>query len=141
MDDTKESLIGKSHMPLTPHPKTHTQIKIKLIKDYIRRNPNISLCELYSKLRTEKGHSRHTTSLFRVITKMDIYINKETKSKYTPKNIGIKWQIDVKYVPKLCYSGIDRESFYQYTIIDEASRERFIYSYKEQSSFSTVDFF
>ena len=30
--------------------------------------------------------------------------------------------------------------FYQYTIIDEASRERFIYPYKEQSSFSTIDF-
>ena len=32
------------------------------------------------------------------------------------------------------------EKFYQYTIIDEASRERFIYPYKEQSSYSTVDF-
>ena len=31
------------------------------------------------------------------------------------------------------------EKFYQYTIIDEASRERFIYPYKEQSSYSTVD--
>ena len=28
----------------------------------------------------------------------------------------------------------------QYTMIDEASRERFIYPYKEQSSFSTIDF-
>ncbi|EEP27444.1 hypothetical protein GCWU000342_02138 [Shuttleworthella satelles DSM 14600] len=32
------------------------------------------------------------------------------------------------------------DKLYQYTVIDEASRERFIYPYKEQSSYSTVDF-
>ena len=32
------------------------------------------------------------------------------------------------------------DKFYQYTVIDEASRERFIYPYKEQSSYSTIDF-
>ena len=48
--------------------------------------------------------------------------------------------MDVKYVPAACYVGTDEEKFYQYTVIDEASRERFIYAYKEQSSYSTVDF-
>ena len=48
--------------------------------------------------------------------------------------------MDVKYIPKECYYGTDGEKFYQYTIIDEASREIFIYPYKEQSSYSTVDF-
>ena len=145
-DGTKESLIDKSHKPLTPHPKAHTQQEIKWIRDYIRRTPNISLCELYGRLRTDKGYSRHAASLFRVMRKMGIYVNKETKSKYTPKpydtptDIGIKWQMDVKYVPKYCYTGTDGEKFYQYTMIDEASRERFIYPYKEQSSYSTIDF-
>ena len=32
------------------------------------------------------------------------------------------------------------DKFYQYTVIDEASRERFIYPYREQSSYSTIDF-
>ena len=32
--------------------------------------------------------------------------------------------MDVKYVPKACYAGADGEMFYQYTMIDEASRER-----------------
>ena len=32
------------------------------------------------------------------------------------------------------------DKFYQYTIIDEATRERFIYPFKEQSSYSTVTF-
>ena len=145
-DGTRESLIDKSHKPLTSHPKAHTEQEIKWIKDYIRRNPNISLCELYGRLRTDKGYSRHAASLFRVMRKMGIYVNKETKSKYTPKpydtptDIGVKWQMDVKYVPKYCYTGTDGERFYQYTMIDEASRERFIYPYKEQSSYSTMDF-
>ena len=48
--------------------------------------------------------------------------------------------MDVKYVPTECYSGSVPQKFYQYTVIDEASRERFIYPYKEQSSYSTIDF-
>ena len=48
--------------------------------------------------------------------------------------------MDVKYVPTVCYVGTDGEKFYQYTMIDEASRERFIYAHKENSSYSTVDF-
>ena len=48
--------------------------------------------------------------------------------------------MDVKYVPTACYVGNLPNRFYQYTVIDEASRERFIYPYKEQSSYSTIDF-
>lgn len=145
-DGTKESLIDKSHRPLSPHPNAHTEQELKWIENYLRRNPHISMCELYGKLRVEKGYSRNASSLFRVLRKMGIYVNKEKKERYTPKkydtpsNIGIKWQMDVKYVPKYCYSGNDGQKFYQYTIIDEASRERFIYPYQEQSSYSTTDF-
>ena len=38
------------------------------------------------------------------------------------------------------FKKFTRHKFYQYTIIDEASRERFIYPYMEQSSYSTIDF-
>ena len=145
-DGTKESLIDKSHKPLTTHPNAHTELEIKWIKDLIRRNPNISMSELYGKLRTERGYSRTAPSLFRVLRKLGFYVTKEKHEKYVPKkydtptDIGIKWQMDVKYVPTECYSGTTPDKFYQYTIIDEASRERFIYPYKEQSSFSTIDF-
>lgn len=145
-DGTKESLIDKSHKPLSPHPNAHTDEEIKWIKDFIRRNHHISMSELYDKLRTEKGYSRTAPSLFRILRKMGLYVNKEKHKIYipkkydTPSDIGIKWQMDVKYVPKECYSGTTPDKFYQYTIIDEASRERFIYLYKEQSSFSTIDF-
>lgn len=110
-DGTKDSLVDKSHRPLTPHPNSHTKEELTWIKNYIRRNPNISLCELYGKLRTEKGYSRHACSLFRIIRKMKYPVNTESHSKYVPKkydtptNIGVKWQMDVKVVPKQCYVG------------------------------------
>lgn len=76
-DGTKESLVDKSHKSLSPHPNAHTEKEIKWIKDLIKRNPHISMSELYGKLRTEKGYSRTAPSLFRVLRKMGFYINKE----------------------------------------------------------------
>ena len=148
-DGTKESLVPKSHRPLTPHPNAHTEEELKWIQDYHRRNPDISICELYGKLRNEKAYHRHPGSLYRVFVRLGYRKQVEStkkKSKHlgkydTPTELGIKWQMDVKYVPTACYSGTDGEKFYQYTIIEEASRKRFIYAYKEQSSYSTVDFF
>ncbi len=146
-DGTRESLMDKSHRPHTPHPNSHTETELKWIKNYHRRNPNISVCELYGKLKTGKGYNRHPGSLYRVFVRLGFSKKvKSTKDSYkpklydTPSHIGVKWQIDVKYVPRSCYSGNDGEKFYQYTVIDEASRQRFIYPYREQSSYSTVDF-
>ena len=126
-DGTKESLINKSHRPHTPHPNSHTELELKWIKDYIRRNPNISMLELYGKLRIDKGYSRHACSLFRILRKLGYYKQKQHKYiKYipkpynTPKNLGIKWQLDVKFIPKNCYVGKIPDKFYQYTVIDEA---------------------
>lgn len=48
--------------------------------------------------------------------------------------------MDAKYIPKTCYKETLPDRFYQYIVIDEASRERFIYPFKEQSSHSTVTF-
>ena len=145
-DGSRESLINKSHRPLSKHPNAHTEEELTWIKNYIKRNPTISLCELYGKLRTDKGYSRHACSLFRIVRKLKHKVNTEKHSKYVPKkydtptNIGIKWQMDVKVIPKQCYTGQLPDKFYQYTVIDEASRERFIYPYKEQTSYSTIDF-
>ena len=147
-DGTKQSLENKSHRPLSPHPNAHTEQEIKWIKDYHRRNPNISICELYGKLRTEKGYSRNPGSLYRVFVRLGYRKQVESTKKKekhngkyeTPKELGIKWQMDVKYVPTVCYAGKDDKKFYQYTMLEEATRERFIYPYMEQSSYSTIDF-
>ena len=80
-DGTKESLLNKSHKPLSKHPNDHTDEELKWIKDYMRRNPNITLPELYGKLRTDKGYSRHACSLFRVMRKLGYFVNKEKQKK------------------------------------------------------------
>lgn len=147
-DGTKESLIPKSHRPHTQHPNAHTEQELKWICDYHRRNPNISICELYGKLREQKAYKRHFGSLYRVFVRLGFRKKAEStkkKSKHTgkydtPTNLGEKWQLDVKYVPTACHAAKEKEQYYQYTMIEEASRKRFIYAYKEQSSYSTVDF-
>ena len=147
-DGTKESLMPKSHRPHSQHPNAHTEEELSWIRNYHRRNPNISICELYGKLCQEKAYSRHPGSLYRVFVRLGYREKVEStkkKSKHlghydTPTELGKKWQMDVKYVPTACYVGTDGEKFYQYTMIEEASRERFIYAYKEASSYSTVDF-
>ena len=147
-DGTRQSLEAKSHKPHSKHPNAHTDEELKWIKDYHRRNPNISICELYGKLREDKAYSRHPGSLYRVFIRLGYRKKVEStkkkskhKGKYnTPTTIGEKWQMDVKYVPTACYSGNDGQSFYQYTIVEEASRKRFIYAYLEHSSYSTIDF-
>lgn len=96
-DGTKDSLIPKSHRPQSIHPNSHTEEELKWIKDYIRRNPHISLAELYGKLRTNKAYTRHPGSLYRVLRRIGYYGNPKIKKvKYvpkpydTPKEIGAK---------------------------------------------------
>lgn len=149
-DGSKDSLIDKSHRPLSKHPNSHTDLEIKWINDYLRRNPHITLCELWYKLKINKGYSRHPASLYRFLKKIGFYnqLNIKNTSKYKPKpyvtptKLGIKWQIDVKFVPEECKCDnipFDKK-YYQYTCIDEASRERFIYHYDSHTPQDTVDF-
>ena len=46
----------------------------------------------------------------------------------TPQELGIKWQCDVKYVPKRCKAPSlpENTAFVQYTMIEETSRERYL---------------
>lgn len=132
-DGTKESLIPGSHRPHSIHPNSHTEEEMKWIKDYSRRNPHITLPELYGKLRANKGYTRHPGSLYRVLRRIGYHDPREVKKKPyvpkpcdTPKASGIKWQMNVKVVPRAYYTGAIPDWYYQYTVIDEASRERFI---------------
>lgn len=146
-DGSRESLADKSHKPLSPHPNSHTEEELKWIQDLHRRTPEISLCEMYAKLKM-RNYQRHPLSLYRVFIRLGYRSKVEStkeKSKHmghyeTPKKLGEKWQMDVKYVPKACYTNTDGQMYYQYTMLEEASRVRFIYAYKEQSGYSTVDF-
>ena len=147
---TPESLMDGSHRPKSKHPNAHTDEEVKWIKAFIKRNPHITLCELWIKLKRNKGYTRHIVSLYRLLRRIGFYnqvlisgtSKKQIKHYETPKQLGIKWQIDVKYVPNECKTNNlpDDIRFYQYTCIDEASRERFLYWYTEHTPESTVDF-
>ena len=69
-DGTRESLLPKSHRPHSQHPNAHTEEELRWIRNYHRRNPNISVCELYGKLLQEKAYSRHPGSLYRVFVRL-----------------------------------------------------------------------
>ena len=85
-DGTKESLLDKSHRPLTQHPNAHTQQESKWIQDFLRRNPKLSVCELYGKLHSQKGYSRHPGSLYRVLVRLGVVAKIDSKpKKYHPR--------------------------------------------------------
>ena len=86
-DGTPQSLENKSHKPKSPHPNAHTEEEIKWIKDYHRRNPNISICELYGKLREDKAYSRHPGSLYRVFVRLG-FRKKAESTKKKSRHLG-----------------------------------------------------
>ena len=103
----------------------------------------------YGLLRVNYNFTRNPITLYRYLKRINFYKDLDKKrnnykpQKYhTPFNIGEKMQMDVKYVPTDCKKANipDHKKFYQYTMIDEATRERFIYMYEELTAKSTVDF-
>ncbi len=100
-DGTKESLANKSRRPLTPHPKSHTQLELNAILSLTKRNSNIGLTELYTKLRVKIAYSRHYASLYRVLVRMGFYLDRKSikkpykpKKYHTPELLGEKMQLD-----------------------------------------------
>ena len=56
-DGTKESIEDKFHKPNSRHPNAHTNQEIRWIRNCVKRNPRIKLCELWAKLEREKGYT------------------------------------------------------------------------------------
>lgn len=148
-DGSKESLRDKSHKPLTSHPNAHTEQEIKWIKDIIKRNPHATLTEVWYKLVRQKEYKRKVTSLYRILRKLGHYkvevitgtSKRKNKPYHTPTELGKKWQIDVKFVPKECKENLPHDkNYYQYTCIDEASRERYLYWYEEHTVTNAMNF-
>ena len=145
-DGTLESLQPNFSRKNMHHPNEQTDEEKKSIRDLIHRNPDIGLNELYGKLYRDYGYRRNPVTLYRFLRKTALKTTKKRisykpKPYETPIIMGEKWQLDVKYVPLECYSGNEAcERYYQYTVIDEATRKRYIRAYKEQSQDSTIDF-
>lgn len=151
-DGTEESLKDKSHRPKGRHPKEHTEEEKRMITEYVKRNRRKTLNEIWYKLKRNKGYKRSITSLYRVIKKLGlkfdkgreekVRMKKQHNKKYdTPKELGKEWQIDIKYVPRECaVTSIGNRKYYQYTCIEEADRERYLYWYEEITPMNVVDF-
>jgi len=146
-DGSLNSLAERSRRPHS-HPNQHTPEELKLISDMRRRNPNMGLVVFWVKL-MQRGYKRTIPALWRVLRRLSLQPVKPENSKYTPKPYekmlypGQRVQIDVKVVPQSCIvpdADNLQERFYQYTAIDEYSRFRFIMAFKEQSTYSSVQF-
>ena len=140
-DGNVESLVSQSRRPHS-RPNQHTEAELKLIRDVRRRNPSLSLIELWRRLK-HRGYTRRPESLFRVMRKLGMFPQEKKKKTYTPKPYqqmtrpGERIQVDAKVVPRKCIADPELRLF-QYTAIDEFSRLRFLAAYPEQSSYSFV---
>lgn len=146
-----ESLENASSRPHSPHPNAHTIEERQEIVEFFDKNPDISYTEAFSRLRAEYAYKRTYFGFWRYVRKLGIrqkIVEECEQYKPQPYNtpimFGQKWQMDVKHVPVDCYTGNytcrqDRK-FFQYTMIDEATRERFLFAYHEIGSQQTVDF-
>ena len=147
-DGTAQSLKNKSRRPHS-HPKQHTEEEIKMIKNYKYKNKETGLVVLWVKLR-RAGYTRSITSLYRVMQRIGIYQKTPSKKKeYEPKPYeemkypGERVQIDVKYVPAKSLTKEVREKegrYYQYTAIDEYTRQRVLWASKEHSTYASTEF-
>ena len=145
-DGTIRSLAEYSRRPHS-HPNAHTEAELKLIRNYLRRNPSEGLVVLWVKLK-RRGYTRSLSSLYRVMQREGYFAEKSKKKpKYIPKPYtqmtypGERIQIDVKYVPQTCTQAMGKGAkLYQFTAIDEYSRKRYLEGFGDNSSYSAAVF-
>jgi len=148
-DGSLESLQPQTSRKEMPHPNKHTTEERDEIISVFKKYPHITYNEAFGILRNKYAYKRSYGGFYNYIRRNKIRPFQEYE-KYipqpydTPEMLGQKWQMDVKYVPKECYKGEilyeEEKHFFQYTMIDEATRERFLYPYTEHNTQSTIDF-
>ena len=147
-DGTAKSLVNKSRKP-HHHPNEHSAEEITKIKKYRAQNKNEGLVVLWVKL-MQNGYTRSISGLFKVMQRIGIYKKTPSKKKeYTPKPYeqmtfpGERVQVDVKYVPTKCLCRElqeQEEEYFQYTAIDEFTRQRVLWASKEHSTYASTQF-
>lgn len=135
-----EGLGNKSSRPHN-YRNPHTIEEDALIESTLLEFPGICRQELYYRLRVEKSYTRSIRTMFKALRNIKTIpaakVQLQKTSLHvttTPPMPGMRWQIDVKYVP---YNSISaslhqqykskRAKLYQYTCIDECTRERFLW--------------
>ena len=144
-DGSLKSLYDGSRRPHY-HPTEHTSSELKLIKDMRRRNPEDGLVVFWVKLR-QRGYTRHVSSLYRTMIRMNLKLNPKKKKKRKVKKYiqmtypGERIQVDVKHVPTKCLvNELLGIKLYQYTAIDEFTRLRYLEVFDELSTYSSKQF-
>lgn len=143
-DGTKNSLDPMYRAPFH-HANEHTKREMEIIKYAVENYSDAGFCELFSILVYKLGYERSPSGFFKQARKQG-YLQRIEKRKFkrknkiyfTPRLMGKKWQLDVKYIPREC--SVFHEKFYQYTVIDEATRQRFIFPFKEYNQENTILF-
>ena len=126
-DGTLESLENKSSRPHTPHPNSQTEEEKREILEVVQDNPTMGYTELYGELRAKYAYSRHYKTMYKYVRSLrlrpaEIYDRYVAQPYDTPEMFGQKWQMDVKFVPRVCYAGKDPfERAFQYTTKPPAS--------------------
>ncbi|MDR0897107.1 MAG: DDE-type integrase/transposase/recombinase, partial [Oscillospiraceae bacterium] len=149
-DGTWESLVERSHRP-RHHPRQHTSWeKRKIRKAFKAKYERYGWQGVYEELLDNYRYKRSFEGMVHAAKRMGLGAGKQRKRpsvgarRYPELTIpGEKVQIDVKVVPYCCLRGDALEynkRFYQWTAIDECTRERFVYGYEEQTQENSVDF-
>jgi transposase-like protein len=152
-DGTKESLQNRYCRPHTPDKKMHTQNETADILRMHELYPNAHFMELHGRLRAECAYSRSYWGLRHFIITNELFnmvgehIKRVPQPYDTPTMLGVKMQMDIKYVPTECLKGKAKADYwrdgvrlYQYTMIDECTREVFEYCFNEQNGWNTREF-
>lgn len=113
-----------------------------MIRRYWQRNKDDRMI-VWMKIQAQ-GYTRSYKSMCRALNRMQLKSEEKARRAYKPKPYaaaeypGQKVQIDVKFVPSYCVVG--DEKYYQYTAIDEYSRQVYREMYDEHSTYSSQDF-
>lgn len=144
-DGSADSLKDRSHRPLSPHPRTLSEKTVSKVLNLKRRNPDESYMDIWMKMR-RNNYVISLSSVLRILKRAKKYTpyvsnakKKHNKKYHTPTMLGEKWQMDVKFVPQECkVPQIISKSYFQYTILDECNRKRFLYFTNEHSMYETA---
>lgn len=129
--------------PKSTEPKKYrVETKIRLKERIISIRKKTKKCSLKIHWQLEKeGILIHERTIGKILKKEGLvrkYRVKKIKYKYirAQRQPGELMEIDVKYVP----GRIAGKRYFQYTVIDTASRWRYLAVYDEQSSFNSIQF-
>ncbi len=148
-DGTWQSLVERSHRPHS-HPNRHTKKEERQIRNSFKKKyERYGWDGVYQDL-LRKGYTRSFSGMVYAAKRLGLVDKKKPKKKSRKhrrypelKTPGEKVQIDVKEVPFNCLRGEvlrDGKHLYQWTAIDECTRERFVYGFEEHTPENSVKF-